>query len=163
MKGKERTNEPRIIKNRDIPLLSRVMYVMQDICSLETRQEWQRERMYNITQKITGMPGSKANPNGYDAAFAALDELCEEQRGRIAAYMRELKTAERIINSIRSRTMRTFVVMMYVDQIAPDKVKRELCMTEWGFRRARDCVEKAKDMQSVVWREKYIIAENEQK
>lgn len=33
---KEKTfQEPRIIKNRDIPLLARVLCVMQDICSLE--------------------------------------------------------------------------------------------------------------------------------
>lgn len=161
MKEKDRTaHEPRIIKNRDIPLLSRVLYVMQDVCRLETRHEWQRERMYNITQKITGMPGGKGQPSGFDAAFAALDELCDEQRGRISAYMQELKTAERIINSIESRTMRTFVVMMYVDCLPPDKVRKELCMTEWGFRRARDSVEQAPDMQSVVWREKYIVEEN---
>lgn len=160
MKEKKRaTQEHRIVRNRDIPLLSRVMYVMQDVCSLEKRQEWQRERMYNITQKITGMPRAKGKPNGFDAALAALDELCDEQKGRIAAYMRELKTAEKIINGIGSRTMRTFVVMMYVDQLPPDKVKKELNMTEWGFRRARDCVELANDMQSVVWREKYIIEE----
>lgn len=154
---KQAAQEPRIIKNRDIPLLSRVLYVMQDVCSLETRQEWQRERMYNITQKITGMPGAKGQPNGFDAAFAALDELCDEQRGRIAAYMRELKTAEKIINSIESRTMRTFVVMMYVDEIPSTVIQKELNMTRRGFENARNAIEQAEDMASVVWRERYML------
>jgi len=154
---KQAAQEPRIIKNRDIPLLSRVLYVMQDVCSLETRQEWQRERMYNITQKITGMPGAKGQPNGFDAAYAALDELCDEQRGRIAAYMRELKTAEKIINSIESRTMRTFVVMMYVDEIPSTVIQKELNMTRRGFENARNAIEQAEDMASVVWRERYML------
>jgi len=156
---KQAAQEPRIIKNRDIPLLSRVMYVMQDVCSLETRQEWQRERMYNITQKITGMPGAKGQPNGFDAAYAALDELRDEQKERIAAYMRELKTAEKIINSIESRTMRTFVVMMYVDEIPSTAIQKELNMTRRGFENARNAIEKAENMASVVWRERYMLEE----
>lgn len=149
-------NEPRIIKNRDIPMLARVLCVMQDICSLEKRREWQRERMYNISQRMTGMPGGKGMPSGLDSMLAAIDGIDEEHRERIASYTRELKAAERIINGIPSRTMRTFVVMMYVDGLPPEKVRKELNMTEWGFRRARDCIEQAVDMQSVVWREKYI-------
>ena len=50
--------------------------------------------------------------------------------------------------------------MMYVDGLPPEKVREELNLTEWGFRRARDSVEQAPDMQSVVWREKYIVEEN---
>lgn len=160
MKEKDRTvQEPRIIRNRDIPLLSRVLYVMQDIRSLETRQEWQRERMFHITQKITGMPGAKGQPNGFDAAYAALDELCDEQKGRIAAYMRELKTAEKIINEIPSRTMRTFVMMMYVDEIPATIIQRELNMSRRGFENARNAVEQAESMASVQWRERYMIEE----
>lgn len=159
MKEKDRnTQEPRIIRNRDIPLLSRVLYVMQDVCSLETRQEWQRERMFNITQKITGMPGAKGQPNGFDAAYAALDELCDEQKGRIAAYVRELKAAEKIINEIPSRTMRTFVLMMYVDELPAATIQQELNMTRWGFERAREMIEQADCMANVKWREKYVIS-----
>lgn len=88
------------------------------------------------------------------SAFGMEIVTCAQQ---ISAYMHELKTAEKIINGIASRTMRTFVVMMYVDNLSPETVRRELNMTEWGFRRARDSVEQAQDMQSVVWREKYIL------
>lgn len=160
MKGKERIHEPRVIKNRDIPLLARVLCVMQDVCSLEKRCEWQRDRMFSITQHITGMPGGKGMPSGFDAVFAAIDGINEEHREQISTYIHELKTAEKIINSIPSRTMRTFVVMMYVDNLPPEKVREELNLTEWGFRRARDSIEQAPDMASVVWREKYIIEEN---
>lgn len=157
---KEKTfQEPRIIKNRDIPLLARVLCVMQDICSLENRREWQRSRLFSITQRISDMPRSGSLPSGFDAIYAAMDEINEEHREQIAAYMHELKAAEKIINGITSRTMRTFVVMMYADNLSPETVRQELNMTEWGFRRARDSVEQAQDMQSVVWREKYIVEE----
>lgn len=158
--NEQAAQKPRIVKNRDIPLLARVLYVMQDVCSLEKRCEWQRDRMFNITQHMTGMPGGKGVPTGFDAALAAIDGINEEHRDRIADYMRELKTAERIVNSIPSRTMRTFVVMMYIDGLPPEKVREELNLSEWGFRRARDSIEQARDMASVVWREKYIVGEN---
>lgn len=157
--GTERVQEPRI-KNRDIPLLARVLHVMQDVCSLEKRCEWTRDRMYNITQYLTGMPGGSGVPTGLDATFAAMDGIYEEHREQILAYMRELKRAERILNGIQSRTMRTFVVMLYVDGLPPEKVREELNLTEWGFRRARECIEQAPDMQSVKWREKFILEEN---
>lgn len=149
--------EPRIIKNRDVVLLSRVLYIMQDVCSLEKRMVWQYERMFGTTARITGMPGGKGKPSGFDAAFAAISGLNEDHKAQVQSYVRELKAAERIINGIPSRTMRTFVVMLYVDGLTPELVKRELNMSEWAFRRARDSIECAKDMQDVVWREKYIL------
>jgi hypothetical protein len=149
--------EPRVIRNRDVILLSRVLYIMQDVCSLEKRMIWQYERMFGTTARITGMPGGKGKPSGFDAAFAAISGLNEDHKAQVQAYVRELKAAERIINSIPSRTMRTFVVMLYVDDLPPVTVRRELNMTEYGFNRARNAIERAKDMQSVVWRERYIM------
>ena len=148
---------PKIIRNRDIPLLARVNCIMQEICSLEKRCEWQRERMYSITCAINGMPASKGLPKSFDAALEAIDEITQEHREKIASYVHELKAAERIISGISSQTMRTFVRMLYVDHSHPDKVRAALKMTEWAFRRARDCVEQAPDMASVVWKEKYLI------
>ena len=149
--------KPRIIKNRDIPLLARVLYVMQDVCSLEKRCEWQRDRLFSITQNLTGMPSGKGVPTGFDAAFAAIDGINEEHREQIAAYTRELKAAEKIINSIPSRTMRTFVTMLYVENMPAATVQRELNMTRRGFENARNAVEQAQDMASVVWRERYYV------
>ena len=122
--------EPRVIKNKDILLLSRVLYIMQDVCSLEKRIVWQNDRMYGVTAHITGMPGGKGVPSGFDAAFAAISGLNEEHKAQMQTYVRELKAAERIINSIPSRTMRTFVVMLYVDDLPATVVRRELNMTE---------------------------------
>jgi len=152
--------KPRIIKNRDIPLLSRVLYAMQDVCSLENRSMWQRERLFHMTQTITGMPSGKGPASGFDAVYVAIDGLNEECREQLITYTKELEEVERIINGIQSRTMRTFVIMMYVDALPPEKVREELNMTEWNFRKARDSVEKAPNMRSVVWHEKYITEEN---
>lgn len=151
------TKEVRIIKNKDIPLLSRVLYVMQDIRSLENRCEWQSTRLFNVTQQITGMPRGGGGNSGFDAVFAEMDELNEEHRERLKAYVRELKAAEKIINSIPSRTMRTFVVMMYVENQPDAVVQRELNMSRRGFENARNAVEIAESMASVAWRERYMI------
>ena len=155
--NEQAAQKPRIIKNRDIPLLARVLYVMQDVCSLEKRCEWQRDRLFSITQNLTGMPSGKGVPTGFDAAFAAIDGINEEHREQIAAYTRELKAAEMIINSIPSRTMRTFVTMLYVENMPAATVQRELNMTRRGFENARNAVEQAQDMASVVWRERYYV------
>lgn len=149
---------PIVIKNRDIPLLQRVIYVMQEVRALETRRLWLKDRMTNITQHLSGMPRSGGVPTGIDAAFAAVSELEEEHKERVKEFTRELKAAERIINCIPNRNMRTFVVMMYVENIPPNKVRSELNMTERGFRSARFAVEQAEDMASVKWRDRYVIS-----
>ena len=150
--------KPRIIKNRDIPILDRVLYVMQAVCSLEKRKEWQQDRMYKITQTVSGMPGGGSQPTGFDAAYAALDELNIEHCEKIRTYRRELKEAEKILNGISSLKMRTFVVMLYVDQLPDIAVRRELNMTEYGFNRARDSIEQAESMEAVKWHERYIFS-----
>lgn len=147
----------RIIKNRDILLLSHVLYTMQDVSSLERRLAWQQERLYSVTQNLSGMPSGKGPAKGFDSVYAAMDGLNDEQREKLLAYTKELEQAEKIINGIESRTMRTFVLLMYVDGLSPEKVREELNMSEWGFRKARDCIEKAPDMESVIWQERYVL------
>lgn len=150
--------QPRAIRNKDCVLLHRVPYIMQDVCRLETRRQWQKDRMFSITAKLTGMPGGSGGvPTGFDAAFAALSELDEEQSQRVIEYCRELKKAERILNTIPSRSMRTFVVMRYIDDLPGAEIIRELNMTEWGYKRACECIEQAEDMAHVKWRERYIL------
>jgi len=148
------------IRNRDIPLLCRVPYIMQDVCTTENRREWQRDRMFSITQRLTGMPGGGSVPKGYEAAFAALEELDDAHRKKVLEYCRELKAAERIVNSIPSPTMRTFVVLFYVTGLTPKQVMTELNMSDWGFRRARKSIEMARDMEHVIWRERYYLDAN---
>lgn len=149
--------KPRIIKNKDILLLSHVLYTMQEVSSLERRRAWQQDRMYSVTQNLSGMPSGKGPAKGFDSVYAAMDSLNEDQREKLLAYTKELERAEKIINGIQSQTMRTFVLLMYVDGLSPDKVREELNMTEWGFRKARDCIEKAPDMESVIWQERYVL------
>ena len=103
--------EPRIVKNKDIPLLSRVLYTMQNVVNAEDKMMWQQDRLSNITQSLSGMPGTRGMPSGFDATLAELEDLRDESKEQLQGYMRELKAAERIINSIASDAMRTFVVM----------------------------------------------------
>ncbi len=157
---KETGYAPRVVRNRDIPLLARVLGIMQDVCGLERQIEWQNERMYSITARLTGMPSGKGGASGFDAAFAAIDGLKDEHREKIRMYVRELKRAEKIINSIPSATMRTFVTMLYVDDLPLEFIRKELNMTRYGFERARAAVEDAPSMRDVVWRERFLV-ENE--
>ena len=146
----------RIIRNKDIPLLNHIFYIMQDIVSLENRRDWQRDRMFSKTKRITGMPGG-GTPMGCDATLAALEELDAEHSDQLKLYVRELREAERILNNIPHRTMRTFVQMYYVDEISRAEIMRELNMSKYGFDQARDAIEQAPDMAHVAWKEKYIL------
>jgi len=150
-------SETREIRNRDILLLADIFYIMQDICQLEQRREWQQGRLYNISQHLTGMPGS-GSPKGLDDAFAILSEIDEEHNQRIKEYARQLRKAQKIINSIESRSMRTFVTMKYVMNCPDTEIRKELNMTRRGFDRARASIENAKSMASVKWQERYILA-----
>ena len=155
------TDEAVTVNNRDILVLQEVIYVMQEIRALERRREWQRARMHNITQHLTGMPSQHGGQGGLDAAFAAIAQLEHEHKAKVKAYARKLKAAERIINEICNPFMRTFVVMMYVENLPQRVVRSELNISEWGFKRARQAVEMAEDMGKVVWRDRYIrIHEN---
>lgn len=155
-KGRTGIGESIKVNNRDILILQDVIRVMQDIRALETRREWQRERMMNITHHLSGMPGG-GTPHGLNEAFASVAALEDEHKEKVKKYTRRLKAAERIINEIDNGFMRTFVTMMYVEN-QPEKIIRvELNMSEWGFRRARQAVEQAEDMRGVVWRERYVV------
>ena len=145
-----------LIKNRDIPVLSRVIYAMQDARMIERRIDWQEDQLGNITVNMSGMPRGSGPASGFDATYAALDYLCEQHKEQLSMYMRELKEAEKIINAIQNPKMRTFVVMMYVEELPKAVVRRELNMTEYAFNKAKHAIEQAESMSAVVWRERYI-------
>lgn len=155
--GAEREIKPVVIRNRDIPLLADVLSIMQEISHIEERRDWQRDRMLNITQHLTGMPGGGRNPKGLDEAFAQLSELDEEHERRCKDYVRQLKAAQKILNGIESRSMRAFVIMKYVMDVPDSEIRQELNMTRTGFNRARRCVESADCMAMVKWQERYIL------
>lgn len=145
-----------LIRNRDIPVLSRVIYAMQDARMIERRIDWQEDQLGNITVNMSGMPRGSGPASGFDATYAALDYLCEQHKEQLSMYMRELKEAEKIINGIQNPKMRTFVVMMYVEELPKAVVRRELNMTEYAFNKAKHAIEQAESMSAVVWRERYI-------
>ena len=150
--------QPATIRNRDIPLLTDVLYVMQEVRMAEERRAWQRERLTNITPHLTGMPGGGGMPKGMEEAFAAISELEEIQANELAEYAATLKKAQKILNGIESQGMRTFVQMKYVFNAPDAEIRRELNMTRRGFDCARKCVEDAPNMAAVRWQEKYIVA-----
>lgn len=154
----EKEIRPVVIHNRDIPLLADVLPIMQEICQIEQRRDWQRDRMLNITQHLTGMPGGGGVPKGLDEAFALLSELDEEHEQRCKDYVRKLRAAQKILNRIESQSMRTFVIMKYVMNVRDADIRDELNLTRTGFNRARRCVESAERMADVIWRERYILA-----
>lgn len=148
--------EGRKVKNRDIPLLGRVMCRMADICKAEEDSEWLTDRMHHITRQITGMPRGGAAA-GFDSLIAELGEKNERLKARMNLYLQELKQVEKILNGIGSPTMRTFVVMMYVDNVPHATVQRELNMTRYTFERAKAAIENAECMAKVVWRERFEV------
>ena len=155
--GMEKEVKPVVIRNRDIPILSDVFYIMQEICQIEQRRDWQRDRMLNITQHLSGMPGGGGVPKGLDEAFSLLSELDEEHEQRCKDYVRQLKAAQKILNGIECQSMRTFVIMKYVMNVPDSQIRQELNMTRTGFNRARRCIESAERMATVVWRERYVL------
>lgn len=155
----EKRLAPTVVYNRDIPLLAEVLSVMQAICQIERRRDWQRARMTHITQNVTGMPGGGGSSRGLDEAFSVLDELDHEQQAECRDYVRQLRRAQKILNGIGSQKMRTFVVMKYVMGCSDNEIRNELNLTRRGFDRARRSIESAGDMASVKWQERYILAD----
>lgn len=149
---------PTIIRNRDIPTLTEVLCIMQEIQMLEKQRGWQRENLFSMAQRLTGMPGGGGLPKGLDDPFARLAELDEEQKRRAGEYEKQLRAAEEILNTIPAQSLRTFVKMKYVMNAPDSEIRKELNMTRRGFDRARKCVEDAPDMVSVRWSEKYVVA-----
>lgn len=153
----ELQERPVAVKNRDIPLLSRVLSTMQMIAQTERRQDYQRLRMQRITQYLGGMPGGSRTPKGLDEAFAILSEIDSEYELQCRAWARELRKAEGILNGIESRMMRAFVTMKYVMDIPDEKIRRDLNMSRRKFEAARQAVEEAQSMEQVKWSEGYAV------
>ena len=139
------------MNNKDIPLLSRIFYIMQDIRSLQHRSDFHDEQLYSTTTRLTGMPGGGGMPHGFDSIIGELEEVNHEYGEKIAEYVEELKKAEKILNGIEEPKMQIFVRALYVDQLAQAEVMRELEMTEYQFAKARKCVEEAENMKKVQW------------
>lgn len=157
MDQEQREFKPTVVRNGDIPLLAEILYTMQEVKLLEEQRDWQHDRLTHITQHLTGIPGGGGQVHGYEDAFAKLSELDEEHESMCLSYSQELKQAQKILNGIKSRSMRVFVLMKYVFDVPDTEIRDELNMTRRGFDKARRAVEEAPDMAHVKWQEKYIV------
>ena len=93
-KADSRTERQVRVRNKDIIILSRVLYAMQDVSTTEQKRAWQQDRLWNITQKITGMPSGRGEPSGLDHTFAAISEI-EERYIQDGNRCRNLHTSNR--------------------------------------------------------------------
>jgi len=135
-----------LVKNQDIIRLSRVLYAMQDVSVTEQKRMWQQDRLWNITQRLTGMPGGRGVPSGFDKTFAAIGEIEERYERECAEYVKELKRAEEILNGISSSTMRTFVTMRYVLGMTNKEIMARLNMKRHRYENLCRMIEDAPDM-----------------
>ncbi|MBQ6960856.1 MAG: hypothetical protein IJP78_07775 [Clostridia bacterium] len=149
--------EPVKIRNRDIPLLSRVLYIMQGVSATEQLRSWQQDRLWNITQKITGLPGGGGVPGGYEKNFSAIGEIEEKFASQCEEYTQEMQEAEAILNAIQSETMRIFVIMKYVLHMPDRRIMRELNIRRWKLDKMSRAIEEAESMDKVVWNERYAL------
>lgn len=149
------------IKNADIQILTQIHSIMTQVTYIERQRLWEQERMGYISQHLSGMPGGGAMPRGLDEAFARLAEIDDEHAKRCKVYVRQLKKAQKILNSIENINMRTYVMMRYIFRASDTEIRKELNMTRRGIERARKCIEEAPDMGAVKWHDRYIIERDE--
>ena len=147
--------EPKPIRNKDIPALSRLLYTIEEIKGTEEKRSWQQDRLWNITRKITGGPIGKGGgePGGIDANFAAICELEETYDAQIAQYTRQMLETKRILDAIPSQTMRVFVDMRYVRCLSRRDIMDRLSLKKWKYQAYCERIEQAEDMAHVQWTE----------
>ena len=127
--------ESRKVRNRDIPLLTKIFYILKEAESVERRGEWTYERLFNITRRMTGMPIGGGNAPGMDGTLAEVEELNRIYGERLQECVHASKA----------------------------EIMRELNMTEWKFNQARQKIEEAESMGKVAWRERFCLVEPSKK
>ena len=146
----------RTIRNQDIITLSNVLYAMQDVSMTEQKRMWLQERLFSMSQRITGMPGGGPK-SGMEDKFAIIDELEEKYTKENEAFLRELHRAEEILNSIRNRKMRTFVMKKYVFGGSNAEIQKDFNMKRRKYEQVCKAIEQAPDMAHVKWDEAYML------
>ena len=144
------------VKNRDIPALALVLETLQEAKQLEQMRAWQKDRMYSLSQHLTGMPGAR-NPKGLDDVFAKLSGIETDCAEKVRKHADALEKAQAVLSGIGSQSMRTFVLMKYVMHASDAEIRRVLCMTRREVENARTRIESAKCMAEVSWRERYTL------
>ncbi len=147
----------RTIRNRDIVLLSQILYMVQDVTMTEQKRQWMQDRLFAMSQHITGMPGGGGQPTGLEEPIAAIGELEEKYAKECREFLRDVSRAESILNHIQSRSMRTFVMMRYVFGIGNNEIMKRLNLKRRRFEQACKAVEQAPDMEHVIWQERFAL------
>lgn len=147
--------ESRHVRNKDILLLREVRSAMVQIESMEKRAAWENKRRFHITQNLSKAPSTGGTRQGLDEALATIDELTDENTRLIKRYARKIRMARRVLSDIESTELRSFVTMMYLDNATDKDVRDKLKMSRWQFENARKAVERAPNMKSVLWNDKY--------
>lgn len=149
----------RMIRNRDVILMSRVLGAMQDIRSAEEIRMKLQDRLWNITRHITGMPGGRGEPKGLDESFAAISEIEERYTQKIEALTRDLREAEDILRTL-PESMQTFVVARYILALPDAEIQARLNIGRWRYEKLCERVEQAERMAEVDWPERFTLKEN---
>lgn len=150
------------IRNADIKILMDLVPIRQELKRLEEQCSFRRDTMFSISAHLSGMPKAKGTTHGIDDMLARLSETETRYRETMEDYLEAEKAAERVLNSIESVQMRSFVAMAYMQNKAKREIMDALMLTEHGYRKAREAIESAECMRDVVWREKYYCEENGQ-
>lgn len=148
--------KPTQVWNRDINTLASVLYAMQDILRIEDMQQWQQDRMINISARLEGSSGGSGTAKGLDEAFAKLAELDEDYATMCNTYADTVRAAKEILHRIKSPSMRSFVILKYMRNMPDIKIRKELNMTRRALEQAKECVENATCMAAVEWKERYV-------
>ena len=93
---------------------------------------------------------------GLDEAFAKLAELDEDYATMCNTYADTVRAANEILHSIKSPSMRSFVILKYMRNMPDIKIRKELNMTRRALEQAKECVENATCMAAVEWKERYV-------
>ena len=133
--------------------------IMQDVSITERKRMWLQDRLWNMTQKLTGMPGGHGEPKGLEVHFAAIGEMEEQYRAELPECLRELQEAETVLNAIPIREMRTFVTMKYVLDMSRKEIMSRLNLKRWKYNNICNRIEQAQDMAHVDWPERYILCD----
>ena len=81
--------KPTQVWNRDINTLASVLYAMQDILRIEDMQQWQQDRMINISARLEGSSGGSGTAKGLD------EEEDDKKTGRYIRRERYAGACER--------------------------------------------------------------------
>lgn len=71
-------------------------------------------------------------------------------------YADTVRAANEILHSIKSPSMRSFVILKYMRNMPDIKIRKELNMTRRALEQAKECVENATCMAAVEWKERYV-------